>query len=135
MEPSLITEETLENGVTLRLYDASKKLVGDRWLVVLEACALVPVKADETRKDEKTGAEIPVRQALGEQIPFEQKRERYFIDERQKDEVFNQMLENFRSSTRNYLAHPQFPSRFITKSFRDYLDKKRLNEKMNTNRG
>jgi hypothetical protein len=134
MEPILITEEQLENGVTLRLYDASRKLAGDRWLVALEACALVPVEENEFMEDDKTGDSFSVRQALGKQISFEQKRERFFIDERQKTSVFNQILESFRSSTRDYLAHPLFPSRFIRQSFRKYLEKKRLDELINTDR-
>ena len=134
MEHTLITEETLENGVTLRLFDASRKLAGDRWLVALEACALVPVKENEIMEDEKTGESISIRLAMGEQISFEQKRERYFIDERHKDSVFNQMLESFRFSIRDYLAHPQFPSRFVKKSIQDYLEKKRLEEMINMGR-
>jgi hypothetical protein len=94
----------------------------------------VPVEKDDTLKDDQTGDLISIRPAMGDLIPFEQKRERYFIDEREKASVFNQMVESFRSSTRNYLAHPQFPSRFVTKAFRKYLEKKRLNELINTDR-
>lgn len=129
MEQILITEENFDNGVTLRLYDASRKLAGDRWLVCLAVCALVPV-----REEAQTGASTTFRQALGEQVVFERKRERHFIDEREKENVFNHLLENFRSMTHDYLAHPQFPARFVQKAFREYLAKERLRDQMK-NRG
>ncbi len=133
MEQTLITEETLENGVTLRLYDASRKQIGDRWVVTLKVCALVPVADDDALEDEKTGDLLSVKQVLGGQITFEQKRERLFIDEQEKETLFNQMLENFQVSTRDYLAHPQFPSRFIKKSFRECLEQKRRDKRINHN--
>lgn len=133
MEHPLIKQDILENGVTLRLYDASRKIAGDRWLVALVASAIVPVK-DALASEQAVSPEeaIKIRQALGEEIVFEQKRERYFIDEQQKETVFNQMLENLRSITSDYLAHPLFPSRFVKKSFREYLAKKRLKDQMNS---
>ena len=135
MEHPLIKQETLDNGVMLRLYDTSRKIVGDRWLVALEVNAIVPVKDHlfslETVNPEDLNS---IKKALGDEVVFEQKRERYFIDERHKDSVFNQMLESFRFSIRDYLAHPQFPSRFVKKSIQDYLEKKRLEEMINMGR-
>jgi hypothetical protein len=134
MELQLLTEETFDNGVTLRLYDASRQLAGDRWLVALTARATVPVR--ETPSPDVTPGDFSsLRQALGDQIVFEQKRERYFIDASQKAAVLDQMLESFRSMTRNYVAHPQFPARFIAKSFREHQARLRLNDQMNSVNG
>jgi hypothetical protein len=130
MEQTLITEETFENGVTLRLYDASRKIAGDRWLVALVARAMVPV-GDGLLPDVSPAGLLEIQQALGDTLVFEQKRERYFIDEHQKENVFDQMLESFRSMTRTYLAHPHFPARFVNKSFREYLARKQLDDQMN----
>ena len=129
MEPTLIKEEKLDNGVTLRLFDASRKLAGDRWLVALTIHALVPVGENAAPP---VDAGPPVRQLLGDTITFEQKRERYFIDEQQKPAVLTRMLESFQAMTRDYLAHPGFPSRFIKKSYQDQLTKKQLEDRMNS---
>jgi hypothetical protein len=133
MEQTMITVEVFDNGVTLRLYDASRKLAGDRWLVALAARATVPVEQNLLAAISPEDL-TQIRQALGNELVFEQKRERYFIDDRQKTAVFNQMLESFRSMTCTYLAHPQFPSQFAKKSFRDYLAGKRLKNQMNSGR-
>lgn len=131
MEQTLITEETFDNGVTLRLYDVSRKLAGDRWLVALAARAVVPV--GEGLLPDVAPESLPeIRQALGNEVVFEQKRERYFIDGAQKAAVFDQMLETFRTMTRNYVALPQFPARFVAKSFREHLARKHLEERMNS---
>ena len=129
MEQQLLTEEAFDNGVTLRLYDASRKLAGDRWLVALVARAMVPVREpqspDATPEDFST-----FRQATGDEVVFEQKRERYFIDASRKAAVFEEMLESFRLMTRNYLAHPQFPARFVAKAFREFLARNKLTDQM-----
>lgn len=132
MEYPLIKQEIFDNGVTLRLYDASRKLAGDRWLVAIVAKAIVPVR-EELFHGEAVNTDdlIKIKQALADEVVFEQKRERYFIDEQEKDIVLKELMESFLSMTKVYIAHPEFPARFVKKCFREYLAKKRLNHQMN----
>ena len=46
MEKKLVDEIKLKNGLTLLLYDRSKLLAGDRWLIALEAYMEVEVKPE-----------------------------------------------------------------------------------------
>ena len=41
----LISRHTLDNGLTLEFWDLSRPMVGDRWLIVLEARIAVAVGA------------------------------------------------------------------------------------------
>ena len=45
-------------------------------------------------------------------IRYEQKRERNFIGNQQKDTIFNDLVTSFLTSTREYLAHPNFAARY-----------------------
>jgi len=128
MEPKLIKEEHLDNGITLRLYDASKGMIGDRWLVALEVNAIVPVN-DKLLSEETVSPEelTKIRQVLGEEVVFEQKRERYFIDEQEKQTVFDQILESWLSSSQAYISHQEFPIRFVKKCFKERLAQQRMN--------
>ena len=131
MEPLLIKEELLDNGVILRLFDASRRLAGDRWLVTLMARAIMPVR-ETLRSAEGLNPDdlMAIIQALADNIVFEQKRERYFIDEQEKQIVFNQLLKNWQSATYAYISRPDFPVQFVKKSFREYLKKKQLQDQM-----
>ena len=133
MKDQLIKQEVLDNGVTLLLYDASRKIIGDRWLVALVARAVVSVReALRSAEDVNPDDLISIQHALDDEVFFEQKRERYFIDENEKDNVFNEILESFLSKTRLYMSHPEFPARFVHKCFREYLAKKKLSDQMNS---
>ncbi len=125
MGQRLIQEETLDNGVTLRLYDRSRRLAADRWLVSLEARAVVTVTEDLRSKAAETPEDLSeIKQALNDEVVFEQKRERYFIDENDKNNVFEELVRNWQSGSKAYLAHPEFPLRFVKKTLKEHLAKK-----------
>ncbi|MBW2166593.1 MAG: hypothetical protein JRG74_11045 [Deltaproteobacteria bacterium] len=85
MEEKLIKNIDLENGLQLKLYDASRKLAGDRWLV--------------------------------------SKREKIFIDEREKDNVMKEIQDSFLSSSLSYFSHSDFPQKYVLKKFNEKIKK------------
>ena len=124
MEDNLIKTIDLENGLKLKLFDASRKLVGDRWLVSLIARIEMPINDLLLKKD---GAPLlnvdEIRKALGEKLLFEQKREKIFIDDKEKDEVMKGMQDLFLSSSLSYFSHPDFPQKYILKKFNEKIKK------------
>lgn len=123
MTEKLIKSEKLDNGVELTIYDACRPLIGDRWLVTLIVRAKVAVK-EALEADNPTGADMDtVCKALGDEVVFEQKRERNFIDDAEKDAVFQVMYDLFQESTLKYVAHPDFPRKLIANEYRTYLSK------------
>ena len=103
----------LDNGLALELYDHSKTLVGDRWTVILTARVEVEVA------DPKAAAE------LGERITYEQKRERVFVDDRAKGEVFGELRTSFLNSQQAYLSRPDFAERFVLRQLAVHRQKRR----------
>ena len=122
MEEKLIKTIDLENGLELKLYDASRKLAGDRWLVSLIARMEIPTNELLLKKDGSPLLNIDeVRKALGEKLLFEQKREKIFIDEKEKDEVLKEIQDFFLSSSLSYFSHSDFPTKYILKKFNEKI--------------
>jgi hypothetical protein len=122
MEEKLIKIIDLENGLELKLYDASRKLAGDRWLVSLIARIEIPTNELLLKKDGSPLLNIDeVRKALGEKLLFEQKREKIFIDEKEKDEVMKEIQDSFLSTSLSYLSYSDFPKKYVLKKFNEKI--------------
>ena len=115
----------LENGLKLKLYDRSRKLAGDRWLVSLTAVIDIPLDGVAANAAGKMAVDpAKLKLALGEKIYFKQKMQRHFIDAAQKDQVLQDLMNSFLASARPYLAHPDFAEKVVVKAYREHLKKK-----------
>lgn len=121
MEERLIETKTLANGLEMSIYDASRKIAGDRWYVVLLARVVVPVREGFLGQGADAMDPADVQKALGETVVFEQRRERNFVDDNDKTAVFDNLYQTFLSGTGAYVAHPDFPIRFIKKRLSECL--------------
>jgi len=117
MSETLVEALELENHLTLKLYDGSKQIAGDRWLIKFIAQVEIPVDSsvvDITEIDWDA-----IKTALGPMIVFEQKRERNFIDDEEKNTVFQSLQDNFKTTQMPYLNHPEFAKRFILRRYKE----------------
>ena len=127
MNEKLIKTLDLKNGLQLKIYDASRTMAGDRWLVSLIARMEIPItkvleKSDSLPKEK----ENDIKDVLGERVIFEQKRERIFVDIKEKDSVFQEMNDLFLSSSLDYLSRETFPKQFILKTYKEKMKKASL---------
>jgi len=118
----LITSIALANGLILELYDGSRRVAGDRWLVC--AIARIDIPVDEigfltVHPWIPDAAEI--KKHLGERVRFEQKRERHFIDERQKEDVLKDIVDSLLSTVQGYLSHPDFAKNVLAREYKKCL--------------
>ncbi len=131
MEDNLIKTIDLENGLKLKLFDASRKLIGDRWLVSLITRIEIPINELLLKKD---GAPLlnvdEVIKALGEKVFFEQKREKIFINDKEKDAVMKGIQDLFLSSSLLYLSRSDFAQKYILKRFNEKIKKDSWCKKM-----
>ena len=122
MEEKLIKTIDLENGLELKLYDASRKLAGDRWLVSLITRIEIPTGDSLLKEDVSSSLNIDeVRKVLGEKLLFERKREKIFIDEKEKDEVLKEIQDFFLSCSLSYFSHSDFPKKYVLKKFNEKI--------------
>ena len=125
MEQTFIQTIELSNGLKLDFYDISRKLAGDRWYVGLIAQIDIPlIDSLLTNQHLSQYSVEEIRNMLGESVRFQQKRERHYIDEREKDDLLNDLMDSFIKRTLNYLSLPDFPGKYILKEFQTYRKRK-----------
>jgi hypothetical protein len=127
MKEELINTLDLENGLQLNLYDGSRKLAGDRWLVSL----IIRMDVSVTEALKKNGRESTesideIKGMLGDSVMFEKKREKIFIDKTEKETVFKELCDMFLNSSLNYLSKEIFPKQYILKTYKEEVKKKSL---------
>jgi hypothetical protein len=114
MQEKLIDQIMLENGLILEIYDRSRQVAGDRWLVSFEARMDIAVTPEYFKGQ---GSENPsldaIREAVGEQVTYHYEKSRLFIEEKQKDEVFKGIKERFLETTLSYFSSANFPRNII----------------------
>jgi hypothetical protein len=125
MKEKLIKTLDLKNGLQLKIYDASRNLVGDRWLVSLIARMEIPVSEVLERNDPQENVKV-LKDVLGERIMFEQKRQRLFVDIKDKENAFKEACDIFLGSSLKYLSNETFPKQFILRTYKEKLKKASL---------
>jgi len=123
MKEKLIKTMELTNGMQLNFYDASRRLVGDRWLISLIIRMEIPV-VEVLINDEKQFMDSvgEIKKVLGEKVLFEQKRDRIFVSESEKQTVFGEVYNFFIDSVLNYLSNKAFPKRYVLKQYREKVE-------------
>jgi len=127
MKEKLIKTLDLENGLQLKVYDGSRELVGDRWLVSLIVRMDVPV-TEVLKKNSRESMENidEIKDMLGDSVLYEKKREKIFVDKTEKETVFKELCDMFLNSSLNYLSKNAFPKQYILKTFKEEVKKKSL---------
>lgn len=126
MEQRLVEELTLDNGLQIYFYDCSRRIAGDRWYVKL--LAQIPVKTDEDRFEKLGGTPGLYGEFLeltGGAPNFELHKERNFVDEREKDAVFEAILAELKEHALHYLSHKNFADQFLKKEIQSFLEKRK----------
>ena len=60
---------------------------------------------------------------LGQEIVFEQKSNRIFVDKDAKENVLQELADIFIENTLPYLSHADFPQRFLAKKIKEAKEK------------
>jgi hypothetical protein len=121
MEQTLIKTMELSNGLKLDFYDISRKLAGDRWYVGMVARIDIPLTDLLLTNQPLSSYSVEeIKTALGETVRFQEKRERHYIDEREKDPLLQIMMDSFINSTLNYYSLPDFPIKYVFKEFKAF---------------
>lgn len=124
MNEKLIETIKLKNRMQLDIFDCSRKLAGDRWLIKLVARMKIPISEGLFQNISHSGETVnEIKNVLGEKVFFEQKRERIFIDKTEKETIFKEVYDSFMASTFDYLSNDAFPETYVLKKFREKVEK------------
>jgi len=120
MEENLVDMMSLENGLTLEFYDASRPVAGDRWMVSMVATIEIEVKPEHFEGEHSTPAPLDdIRAVLGERTAYRYEKVRNFISDAEKDEVFKGLKQRFLDANLKYLSSPKFPRKLILKKYQE----------------
>ena len=109
----------LDNGLELEIYDMSRPLAGDRWLVRLEALVNVDFEEEAFESLEDRDRIVAVLRGIyGERVPYQYIQEKHFVDKSNKEKVLQQFVANVKESQVPYLGHPYFSKRFLLSRYR-----------------
>lgn len=126
IDPKEVERLELPNGLTVELWDYSRRLAGDRWLVGL--LVKIPIEVVESDFSGLEGGSALFKEFTetngGATIFFELQKERNFIDEREKDEVFSELLENLKKHALAYMGHKDFAAGFKKKKIEEFLERR-----------
>jgi len=109
----------LENGLTLKLYDKSRPVAGDRWMVTFEACIDVEVKTEYLGNMPAGVSLEQIRSALGDRILYSHEKVSIFVADTDKDAIFNKLKKNFLEANVAYLSRKSFGPRFVMKKYQE----------------
>jgi hypothetical protein len=115
-----LATETMENQLTMTLFDASRKMAADRWLVEVVLQIEVPVRANWF--NDKLAPPAPLADMtalLGERFNFEYRDRRTFVDAGEKDALVEKMRADLIAMAPRYYGHPEFAARLISKRYRE----------------
>jgi len=128
----IIEQQILGNGIKLILFDKSKLTAGDRWLVELRCEAHITIDENfwEMVSGEDAEIQAEIRKILGDHLVFESIKQRNFIDEREREDVLQEMVRQVHSSMLEYLKRAHFPQEFFKKQYRETHKKLLLRQAM-----
>ncbi|MFA7383842.1 MAG: hypothetical protein WC001_10370 [Desulfurivibrionaceae bacterium] len=117
----IIAQRSLENKMTLTVYDQSKKMVGDRWLIKIICEAELPV-------DEGFFARLPeadlalqteVREKMAGSVKFCATKERTFVAETERAALVAGMVADILTNMVTYLNKPGFPEKLFARKYEE----------------
>lgn len=126
MSEKLIEKITLPNGLILEIWDKSRRMAGDRWLVSLLAKVEITVLPEyfSTLDDGKQAYQDLVA-AHGNSLVFTQEKVRPFVDDKEIQDVLTGLCQSIKDNLVAYLGNPKFASLFVLKKYGDLRDRQK----------
>ena len=117
----IIEQRSLENNMTLTVYDQSKKMAGDRWLIKIICEAELPV--DEEFFSRISEADIAlqaeVREVMAGSVKFSATKERTFVAETERASLVELMVADILTNMVTYMNRPEFPERLFARKYEE----------------
>ena len=124
MSEKLIEKINLPNGLIVELWDNSRPMAGDRWLISLLARMEVPVLPEYfSALEDGNQAYQDLLAAYGDPLVFTQEKSRHFVDEMEITDVLAGLCQRFKDNLISYLGNPRFASLYVMKKYGDLKDR------------
>lgn len=122
--------KTLSNGIEVTYYDLSKKMAADRWLVKIKCDLLLII--DDALFDKISDKEL--RSGMVEKyrdgMVYSVTKERTFIDETEKENVFDQLLRQLDENAIFYVQSKKFPQKLFASKLEEFVKEFQVKKQM-----
>nr|WP_320191300.1 hypothetical protein [uncultured Desulfobacter sp.] len=124
MERTPYRKLDLDHGHCLEIFDDSRKIGADAWVVIMTAIMKVPVETSLFTSQPLSDNEFDdILNTLGSPIEYRYRLERNMIMDHEKDSVLENLVNTFLENTGKYVANPKFPEKLALKAYRDRVEK------------
>ena len=125
MEQTPYKKIELENNHCLEIFDDSRKIGADAYVVIMTAKMEIPVEKN-LFKEAQLSPEMfdDLVQTLGTPVVYQYRVERNMIMDHEKDEVLDALVSTFLENTGKYVANPKFPEKLVLKEYRERVEKR-----------
>lgn len=112
----LIETTKLPNGLKLTIMDSSRRIAADT--IKVELTFQVKIKVLESFFVSHDDYQ-KVKNALGDELTYEHKMERSFVDDKDEESVRAELLNTFKKNSMTYLSSPNFAKKMALSQLRD----------------
>ena len=122
MGEKVVKQIELENNHTLEIWDCSRKIGADAYVVIMKATMEIQVNEDLFAREPISEFKFEdIKRTLGDRVIYEYRLERNFIMDHEKEDILDSLVDNFMANTGKYVANPKFPARLVLKEYKDRL--------------
>ncbi len=115
----------LENDHCLDIFDDSRKIGEDAYVVIMTAKINIPVrKALFTQEPLTDEVFEDILKTLGSPVVYEYRIERNMIMANEKDEILENLVTTFQENMGQYIANDKFPEKLVLKEYRERIEKR-----------
>lgn len=115
----------LENTHCLDIFDDSRKIGEDAYVVIMTAKMEIPVEKALFASDPLTDDRFEdILETLGTPVVYEYRIERNMIMAKDKDEILEGLVNTFLANVGQYVTKPTFPEKLVLKEYRARSEKK-----------
>lgn len=129
----IIERHQLDNGTEIVLYDHSRPMSADRWIVELQCVAYILI--NESYWNIAAGEDQQIleglRKKIGDRLTHTFSQKRIFVSEEECEQLLQEMVHQVYSGMMEYLKKPNFPSKLFKKLYHENRQRLLLQQAMN----
>jgi len=126
IEPTPYKKLDLEHGHCLEIFDDSRKIGADAWVVIMTATMKIPLEMSLFTSEPLSDSEFDdILNILASPIEYRYRLERNMIMDHEKDAVLENLVNTFLENTGRYVANPKFPEKIALKEYKDRVEKRK----------
>lgn len=123
-ETVLLENLELANNLSVSLYDLSRKVAGDRWLIRIKCIAVagLPEKFFKKKLEAESdpGLVDDIKEKFDGSLSFEMSRELNFVDENDKEGATVFLMDSLKKNIMDYMGRESFVDKLLAKKYEEF---------------